>query len=231
MTVKTDSPSGTPDDSSGNDQSKGKDDENKQPDKVAYETYQKTLNQEKNLRDKNKEQSSAIDTLNTELEKLKADKVTEEEAELLKAGDKDKIIESRDQKIKDLEEKIGKQGDDLTTISGALANKWKMEAVEQFLPGKLMSSEFEGFLKLDDVVVDPETKQIDQETAQQVANTFMEKYAYLVDTKNAKNLRGDAASGNTPYSLEKWANEPLKEMKENMPGMVRKRKKEMGITT
>jgi len=175
MTVETKDPSGMPETSaSGEPQEKSRD-------KVAYETYRKTKKEVDLYKSKVAEQS----------ERLKNYELLEEQAEqkrLEDAGNYQKANELREAKFKELEANY-------QNLQRDISDSKKLQSVLTRLPTELENPDYASFIKYDDVVVNPETGEVDEESAEAIANDFIKRHHKLLKPTTKSRLPNEAASG------------------------------------
>jgi len=176
---------------------------------VDYESYKKSVNEAKNA----KERARLIET---ELNELKAANTTAEEAKLNEQGEFQKLVGIRDSKIADLSSELSTMKQDRDSIKENLADTYKLQAFYDKLPSKISNPEYLSFVDLDSIVIDPETKRIDQESVDNVVAGFIEKHSRLLDEKKFNGLPSDAPKRSTSkYSDSEWRTLSLKDKKEN----------------
>ena len=203
MTEKTKVSGGNTDQASGNDQ-----DKNKQQNTVAYESFAKALDEKKRAQAKS-------DELQRQLDEIQNRAKIEEETKLKEKGEFQKLLELREQKVVKLEEQLKMAEDRASGAERAVTDTWKLSHFYEKLPGKLKNKEYLTFVPLEDIVLNPETKDVDTESLDKVVNTFMEKHGHLVEKQSKGRLPGDAANGTvSTLSYEQWKKLPLKEKKE-----------------
>lgn len=185
------------------------DEQKEKQDVVAYETYQKTLAQEKNARAKVAELESKLNSF------VNAQKQAEE-AKLNEKGEFKKLVELREQEIEKLKEQLGAIEKERDSYKGNLDDTYKLQAFYDKLPGKIKRKEYLSFVDLDSIVVDPETGNIDSGSLQNVVSGFVENYGDLIEQNKFSGLPGDAPKGSSrKYTMNEWKNLTLKEKKEN----------------
>jgi hypothetical protein len=188
-------------DASGATQDLGEVEESKK-DAVSYEQYQRLLGQRK--ADKSK-----LDEVTARLKAFERAEEERKEAEMVQKEQFKELNAQKDETI----EALKKERDDWRST---VIDSQKLNAVTQFLPGKIANSEYYNLIDLKQVGFDTETGQVDTEAAQLVANKFMETHSRLVDIPGRKTLPADAASTTTKLTMEQWRKLPMKERKERM---------------
>jgi hypothetical protein len=142
-------------------------------DKVAYETYSRVLSEAKKLKEK--------------LKSYEDEKLKEQEAKLVDEKQYKTLAENY--KVQLDHEKQAK-----AELLDQVTNGIKYDAFRRNLPGELVSDDFIDKLPLDKIIIDPDTKKINEESATMAANEFYKKHPYLVKTQQAK-MPNAAAKG------------------------------------
>lgn len=186
------------------------DDQVKKDNVVAYDTYQKSIAQEKAARARANEAETKLNDL------LNARKL-DEENKLNEKGEYKKLVELRENELSETRKKLAETEGRERETQASLQDTWKLSAFFEELPGHVKRQEYLNFVDLDSIVIDPETRRVDKASVQSAASKFMESYADLVDTKKFNGLPGNAAApGNSKrYSRDEWKSLPLKDKKEN----------------
>ena len=154
---------------------------------VKRETFQKSVAQEKNLRQRLKDSE-------TRLKELEAEKNAGVEKSLAEQNEYKKLYETYKAKSETL------QGD-MDNFNESLIDGHKLQAVLDKLPGKVKSRDYYRYIDLKSIAYDPETKSIDEESVTLAANKFLSERAELLDTKEKKRLPNDAPATKVPKSL------------------------------
>jgi len=197
MTLEIKDPSGMPEDSASGETPE------KSRDKVAYETYRKTKKEVDLYKSKVVEQS----------ERLKSYELLEEQAEqkrLEDAGNYQKANELRDAKFKELESNY-------QNLQNDISDSKKLQSVLTRLPSELVDEDYASYIKYNDVVVNPETGEVDEESAEAIANDFIKRHHILLKPTTKSRLPNEAASGNmgaTDYSTALKACRTQKELED-----------------
>ena len=176
---------------------------------VAYETYQKTLAQEKAAKEKARELESKI----SEYENAKK---MQEETKLNEKGEFKKLVELREKEIERLKNEMTNLSQERDNYKGNLDDTYKLQAFYDKLPGKIKRKEYLGFVDLDSIVIDPESGNVDSDSVQNVVSNFVERYGDLIEQSKFGGLPSDAPKGSTrKYNASEWKTLTLKERKEN----------------
>jgi len=188
---------------------------------VNYGSFNKLLGQVKKTKELNQQLSERI----AQFDKLEQQR---EESKLLKDGEYQKLVDLKEQKINELASRLEQAEGQTLDAHKTLTNAKKLSAVYEKLPGKLRNNKFLEWIDVDSIVMNPESGEIDIESASLVANKFMDEFGYAVDTSHIGRLPGDASSTNQSLS-QTFKDLPLKDMRSNMAEAVRLVRKEKGI--
>jgi vacuolar-type H+-ATPase subunit I/STV1 len=174
-------------------------------DQVSYDTYQKLLSQRK----KDQERLNALEKERQELlDRTKQ----EEESKLNEKGEFKKIIELRESKISELAEKIAMLEANANGLQNELITRKKLEAFISKLPARLVDREYLKLVDFDEIIVDPDSKEIDERSLETLVGTFVKKHGRLLETKKT-NMPNEAATGSTKIEYDAWLKLPFKEQK------------------
>lgn len=170
-------------------------------DKVDYNSFEKLLNQKKELQRKLKEfeESKAEQERKSKLEQERFKELFEEE-----------------QKAKEKLEK------NLFALTQERIFEIKERAFKDALPCKLLHANYIAHADLDNIVINEENGEIDLATVKKVVDSFVKGHSHLLQAKNDKNLPNDAggASQGKKIPYEVWLKLPLKEKKERMKDVI-----------
>ena len=193
----------TTDDSSGS--------EDKQT--VAYSTYRKVLSQEKNLR-------ARLEEANSKLAEQKAKEQAEEEKRLSEQGEYKKLLDLERKKREELE---GKNAEYHRSILDA----HKLNAFKEKLNGRVANPAYYDFVDLDNIVINPDTGDIDEVSVQSVVDKFVMEHSPLIKSDRPR-LPNDAPkdSHNSTLDFEAWKKLPLADKKKRMAEAIANEKKE-----
>lgn len=148
---------------------------------VSYQSYQKAVDEVKSAKAKAQELESRLSAI--------------EEAKLNEQGDYKKLVELRESRIKELETQLKGVASERDNVLRENQDTWKLQAFHSALDGKIKKPEYLSFVDLESIVIDPETKQVDASSVQNVVSSFMENYSDLVEKKSFKGLPSDAPRG------------------------------------
>lgn len=150
--------------------------ENQSNDKVAYDTYRRVL---------------------AEAKKLK---------EQVKAFEEDRV-KGNEQKLKDqnewktLAENYKSQLDEKTKVlidqEQSIVNGMKYQEFEKHLGGRLKDKEYATFIDFDKIVMNPETKRIDDESVKSVVSEFVKRHSHLVSFQSTGRMPNEASKNHS----------------------------------
>lgn len=166
-------------------------------DKVAYETYRKVIAEKKRFQER--------------AEQLEAQNAEREKKELEAKGEYQKLLELAKADAEAAKSKLTQIESERQTAKKASA---LLKALENGLPEK-----FYGFLPMDEVVVDPDTGEVNQLSVAKAAEEFRKNYPELLIKPNGPRLPNDAPKGNGMgmITAEDYAKLPFDEMKKWKP--------------
>ena len=135
----------------------------------------------------------------------------EEEEKLKQNGEIQKLLDLREQKIADMENKLGEAESRAAKSEKAIMDTWKLNHFYEKLPGKLKRKEYLTFVDLEGIVCNPETGDIDADSVDKVVGSFVENHNHLIERGSGGRLPGDAARKQSQISYEQWLKLPLNE--------------------
>lgn len=160
-------------------------------DMVAFETYQKTLQEAKSAKATKNELVKQNEELMNRLKSI-------EESEMQKQGEWQKMAELRAEEARKATERANMLEKDMN-------DTWKLQAFFDKLPGKLRSNEYLTHVDLESIAIDPETRAIEESSVEQVVSSFMEKHASLVEMRKSGGLPSDAPRPATKKSFNEMS--------------------------
>jgi len=163
-------------------------------DLVAYETYQKAVDEAKKAKERAR--------------KLEADAKEREEADLRAKEDYKKIAELREQEAKAAKE-------ELALVKAREQNAVKLDAFLSTLDGKV-DRKFWGHINLSQILIDPETGDVDQMSVAKEVDRFRKEYFEIIQKPGQNQLPNAAPQpgGVQQYiAYDEWKKLPLKEQK------------------
>jgi hypothetical protein len=146
-------------------------------DVVKYETYSKVLSEAKKLKEKVKEYETVLQQ--SQEQKLKEQNEWKALAEQYKS-------------------KLDQTSHVLQEQEKSIVNGLKFHEFEKHLGGKLKDKEYATFVEFDRIVLNPETKQVDEDSVKTVAADFIKKHASLVEFQGSGKLPNQAAKNYVP---------------------------------
>jgi hypothetical protein len=158
-------------------QSNGVAPEPKTSDVVKYETYKRVLSEAKMLKEKVREYETTLQQ--TQEQKLKEQNEWKALAEQYKA-------------------KLDQTSNVLQEQERSIVNGLKYHEFEKHLGGKLKNQDYATFVDFDRIVLNPETKKVDEDSAKAVAADFVKRHSSLVEFAGQGRLPNDAPKGFSP---------------------------------
>ena len=170
-------------------------------DVITYETHAKLLKQRK-------VDLERLHELESQLADVTRKQKEAEEAELKKQGQYQELLKLRDQELETERTR-------LKDMQREKDYREKLYAFESKLPGRIKRPEFLAFVDADSIKLNPETNQIDESSLDNCVQSFVNKYADLIDVRSTQKLPSDAprtfSAGKISY--DEWVKLPLKEKK------------------
>lgn len=146
-------------------------------DVVKYETYSKVLSEAKKLKEKVKEYETVLQQ--SQEQKLKEQNEWKALAEQYK-------------------NKLDQTSHVLQEQEKSIVNGLKYHEFEKHLGGKLKDKDYATFVEFDRIILNPETKQVDEDSVKAVAADFVKKHASLVEFQGSGKLPNQAATSFIP---------------------------------
>lgn len=141
-------------------------------DKVAYETYRRVLAEAKKYKDQAK--------------LLEDEKNKNHESKLKENNEWKALAEAKAAQVESLEKAYREQNEQIV-------NGMKYQQFEKHLGGKLKDQDYATFIDFDKIVINPETKRVDDESVKGVVSEFVKKHAHLVEFQSGKRMPNEAA--------------------------------------
>lgn len=168
---------------------------------VSYETYKKTLGQLKTTQQKMADFEKRITDYEARDKQLQEQKLTQ-------SGEWQKVLELREQQIAELNAKLNESSTKAKNLEDTLVGSIKLQTVLAKLPAPLADNSYMQFIEVDKVVLNPETGEIDEASAEIVAQDFVKKHARLLSA-DAKHLPNGNAKAAGRLSYQDWLRLPL----------------------
>jgi len=141
-------------------------------DKVSYDTYRKVLNEAKKTKE-------LLKQLESEKQQLSENKLKEQnEYKTLWEQTQSRLAET---------EKV------LSEKEQTVIKTTKYQAFERYLGGRLRDQSYDVFVPYDNIVFDPETQKINDDSVKMAVSDFVKKHGHLVEFQSNK-LPSDAAN-------------------------------------
>lgn len=153
--------------------------EPKSSDVVKYETYTRVLSEAKKLKEKVRDYEAALEQA--------------KEKELKEKEEWKVIAEQYKSKLDQAQSVLHEQ-------ENSINNGLKYQEFEKHLGGRLKKKDYASFVDFDKIILNPETKSVDSESAKVVAAEFLKQYSELVELPSAGKLPNQAASSFVPTS-------------------------------
>jgi len=167
--------------------------EKTQKDKVAYETYQRTLAEAKKAK-------AERDALLAEKQAFNDNKLKEQNEWKQYAEQKEK--EAAEEKARRFE------------LESTVLDSLKLSAFQKLLGGKIKDDAYFQFVDTDRITYNPDTKRVDEESVKSVVADFVKRHSSLVEFKSGKMPNEAASSINT--SAKGTDDMSIEELKEHI---------------
>ena len=148
---------------------------------VKYETYDKVLTEAKKLKEKVKEYETVLQQ--SQEQKLKEQNEWKALAEQYK-------------------NKLDQTSSALQEQERSIVNGLKYHEFEKHLGGKLKNKDYATFIDFEKIILNPETKQVDEDSVKAVASDFVKQHSSLVEFQASGKLPNQAASNYIPSSTK-----------------------------
>lgn len=142
-------------------------------DVVKYETYNRVLSEAKKLKEKVKEYEAASQNL--------------QEQKLREQNEYKQLADTYKQQLEGIKSKFEDQ-------EKSIINGLKYQEFEKHLGGKLRDRDYATFVDFEKIVLDPETRKVNEDSAKAVAAEFIKRHASLVEFGSTAKLPNQAAS-------------------------------------
>ena len=151
-----------------------------QKDVVQYQTYQKVLGEKKKMQEQ-------LGSVQKQLDELLAAQKQAEEQKLAENQEFKKLLDLRTQELE-------KTSNELNSMRAQHANAQKLDAFLGALGGRV-DRKYWGLIDLDQVVLDPESGQVDEMSVTKLVESFRAEHGRLIDTPNSKKLPNEFPKG------------------------------------
>lgn len=153
--------------------------ENPSTDKVAYDTYRRVLSEAKKLKD--------------ELRAIKEQEQKSHETKLKEQNEWKALAEAKASQAEQLEKLYKEQQEQIV-------NGMKFQEFEKHLGGRLKDRDYATFIDFDKIVINPETKSIDEESVKGVVSNFVKKHSHLVEFQGSAKMPNVAANSGSNFA-------------------------------
>jgi 4-alpha-glucanotransferase len=144
-------------------------------DKVAYDTYRRVLSEAKKLKD--------------QVKAFEDEKNRSHESKLKENNEWKALAEAKAAQAETLEKNFRE-------LNEQVVNGMKYQEFEKHLGGRLKDKDYATFIDFDRIVINPETKRVDDESVKTVVSDFVKKHSPLVDFDQGKRLPNEASRNN-----------------------------------
>jgi hypothetical protein len=141
-------------------------------DKVAYETYKRVLSEAKKLKE--------------QLKTLEEEKTRTHESKLKEQNEWKTLAESYKGQLDQTKAVLVEQ-------EQSIVNGMKYQEFEKHLGGRLKNKDYATFIDFDKIVMNPETKRIDDESVKGVISEFVKNHYPLVEFSGGARVPNEAA--------------------------------------
>lgn len=192
--------------------------------KALEEQNKQLASTNERLLDQSKEwKSKAQKAKEQEEERLKAIE-EEKQRELLEKGQYKTLLEQERERAKKLEEEKEEALKAKKTSDETLMEARKLSAFENRLGGKLKNDKYLGFVNTKDIVVDPDTGNIDPSSVDATVKSFLGEHKELVEFGAGKMPNFDGGTANN-ISQKQWKSMSHKDRLKNLSAAVEADKK------
>jgi len=181
-------------------------------DTVKYSTYQKVLGEKKRNDDR-------IAQMQSELSAFKDAQKQQEQDDLFKRGEFEKLAKQKDEEISNLRNGLSEHKTRET-------NYRKMSSFLKTLGGNL-DAKFYDLVPIDNIVANPDTGEIDDMSVTKAVEQYRQTFPETIITASSgmPNKSPNSSVGST-LSYDEWVNLPLKEKKARMAEAFEARKQQ-----
>lgn len=177
-------------------------------DKVSLDTHKRLLSQYKTAQLKLKEYESQLNLKQEQERKLQEEKLT-------KDGEWQKLVALKEQEAASAKQEAERLKAAEASLKKNLFDAAKLQAVRERLPGQLIRPEYMNFIDVEQVVLNPETNEIDESSIDLVVNDFVKNHAALLKTDPLRLPNGNAKPA-TRLTHDEWLRLPAKEKRSRM---------------
>lgn len=171
--------------------------ENQNNDKVAYETYRRVLSEAKKLKDQ---------------VKLYEDERSKGQENKLKEQNEWKVLaESYQKRLEETSHRLNEQ-------EASIVNGMKYQEFEKHLGGRLKNKDYATFIEFEKIVMNPETKRVDDESVKGVVASFVKNHSHLVEFGDGRRLPNEAAK-NASFGSKSPSDMTTKELEDELRKM------------
>ncbi len=184
---------------------------------VSYKSYQKLLGEKKRLQDRLTElQNTRSKPASGDDDDDTADDEGVQNPPPNRRDDANsRRLKVKDNRIKDLETQLAESNNQISQFKRRQEVSDKVDALLEAIPGEVPRKYLQ-LLPINDLVVDPETGEIDPVSLKQTVKKFMGEYGEVIKTKpNGMPNTSPNGGSNKGITLEAWQKMPFEEQKKH----------------
>lgn len=181
-------------------------------DKVAYETYQKLLNEKKS-------RDAQIAEFQKRFDEIENQRRNETETKLKEKEDFKSLLKLREEELDQMRSKLTAKDSELGETKRTIESGVKLQSFLTSLDGNV-DRKYWSMIELDEIVIDPTTGTPDPTSVKKSADLFAKSYPELVQKKSVPRTPGNAPASGGGLSYEEWLQLPLSEMKKRQKDIV-----------
>lgn len=141
-------------------------------DKVAYDTYRRVLSEAKKLKE--------------QVKLYEEEKAKSHENKLKEQNEWKALAETYQQQLHEKSRILQEQ-------EQSIVNGMKYQEFEKHLGGRLKNKDYATFIEFEKIVMNPETKRIDEESVKGVVSNFVKQHSHLVEFVGGAKMPNEAA--------------------------------------
>jgi hypothetical protein len=170
---------------------------------VSFESHRKLLGEKKKL-------AGVVEEMQKKLAKFERAEKQRTEQEL-----------QEQQRYKELlslkEEELAKKDERLMGMERQFTDMAKFDAFQKALGQGLIERKYWGLVNLDEILVNPDSKEVDEMSVTKYVEKFQSSYPEVIKRPGGAGLPANAPKGgSTKISYDEWTKLPVKEMRSRM---------------
>lgn len=143
----------------------------------------------------------------------------ERENKLREQGQFKQLLSQREKELEETRKELEQERGKTKEANDTLLEARKLSAFENRLGGRLKNDKYLGFVDTSEIVVNPETNEIDVSTVDSVVKSFLSEHKELVDFQAGKMPNVDG-SNTTPVTHDRWKGMSHKDRLQNLSKAV-----------